>query len=106
MTSRRFAIIAAGLERNGHARRLCHCRALSICPTQRVPTYRQLMSRRSRRRSAFAPMTAIAEASLQESSQPEAPPLAEIAAVSTPDFVHSDAKEPVNSAETLEGIIA
>ena len=28
--------------------------------------------------------------------------LAEIAAVSTPDFVHSDAKEAVNSAETLE----
>ena len=48
-------------------------------------------------------MTAIAEASLQESSQPEAPPFAEIAAVSTPDFVHSDAKEAVNSAETLEG---
>ena len=32
--------------------------------------------------SAFAPMTAIAEASLQESSLPEAPPFAEIAAVS------------------------
>ena len=48
-------------------------------------------------------MTAIAEASLQESSQPEAPPFAGIAAVSTPDFVHSDAKEAVNSAETLDG---
>jgi hypothetical protein len=33
-------------------------------------------------------MIAIAEASLQESSQPKAPPLAEIAAVSAPDFVH------------------
>jgi hypothetical protein len=48
--------------------------------------------------SAAAPMTAVAEGSLQESSQPEAP-LAEIAAVSTPDFVHTDAKEPVSSAE-------
>ena len=53
--------------------------------------------------SAFAPTTAIAEASLQESSQPDAPPLAEIAAVSTPDVEHNDAKEAVNSAETLEG---
>ena len=51
--------------------------------------------------SASAPRTAIAEASLQEFSQSEAP-LAEIAAVSTPDVVHSDAKEAVNSAETLE----
>ena len=55
--------------------------------------------------SAAAPMTAIAEGSLQESSQPEAP-LAEIAAVSTPDFVHSDAKEAVSSAETPDGFIA
>ena len=49
--------------------------------------------------SAAAPMTAIAEGSLQESSQPEAP-FAETAAVSTPDFVHSDAKAAVSSAET------
>ena len=49
--------------------------------------------------SATAPMAAIAEGSLQQSSQPEAP-LAEIAAVSTPDFVHTDAKEAVSSAET------
>jgi len=49
--------------------------------------------------SAAALMTAIAEGSLQESSQPEAP-LVEIAAVSTPDFVHTDAKEAVSSAET------
>jgi hypothetical protein len=48
-------------------------------------------------------MIAIAEASLQESSQPKAPPLAVIAAVSAPDFVHSDAKAAVSSAETLEG---
>ena len=52
--------------------------------------------------SAAAPMTAIAEGSLQESSQPEAP-LAEITAVSTPDFVHTDAKEAVSSAETPDG---
>ena len=37
--------------------------------------------------SATAPMAAIAEGSLQESSQPEAP-LAEIAVVSTPDFAY------------------
>jgi len=49
--------------------------------------------------SAAAPMTVIAEGSLQESSQPEAS-LAEIAAVSTPDLVHTDAKEAVSSAET------
>jgi hypothetical protein len=52
--------------------------------------------------SASAPMIAIAEASLQESSQPKAPPLAVIAAVSAPDFVHSDAKAAVSSAETLD----
>jgi hypothetical protein len=49
--------------------------------------------------SATAPMAAIAEGSLQQSSQPEAP-LAEIAAVSTPDFVHTDLKEAASSAET------
>ena len=49
--------------------------------------------------SATAPMAAIAEGSLQKSSQPEAP-LAEIAAVSTSDFVHTDLKEAATSAET------
>jgi hypothetical protein len=51
--------------------------------------------------SAAAPMTAIAEASLPESSHPEAP-FAVIAAVSTPDFVHTDAKEALSSAEILD----
>ena len=54
--------------------------------------------------SAATPMTAIAEGSLRESSQPEAP-LAEIAAVSTPDFVHADAKEAVSSAETRDELL-
>jgi hypothetical protein len=49
---------------------------------------------------AAASMTAAAEASLQDPSQPEAP-LAEIAAVSPPDLVHTDAREAVSSAETL-----
>ena len=70
MTSRRFAIIAAGLC--GTAILVgCVIAALSIWwPTQRIPTHRQ--SRTSRRKtgseaeSAAAPMTAIAEASLQE----------------------------------------
>jgi hypothetical protein len=49
--------------------------------------------------SAAAPMTAIVEGSLQEPSQPEAT-FAEVAAASTPDLVHTGAKEAVSSAET------
>ena len=51
--------------------------------------------------SAVSPMTTVAEASSHDSSQPEAP-LAEIAVVSTPDLVHTDAKEAVSSTETLD----
>ena len=50
--------------------------------------------------SAAAPMTAIAEGSLQEPSQSEAT-FAEVAAASTSDYVHTGAKE-VSSAETLD----
>jgi hypothetical protein len=56
--------------------------------------------------SAAAPMTALAETaiaenSLQEPSQPEAT-FAEVAAASMSDYVHTDAKEAVSSAETLD----
>jgi hypothetical protein len=46
-----------------------------------------------------APRTAIAEVSLQDSSRPEAP-FAKFAGVSTPDFVHTDAKQAARSAQT------
>ena len=49
--------------------------------------------------SAVAQMTAIAEGSLQESSQPEAR-LGDIAAVSTPELAYADDKEAVSSAQT------
>jgi hypothetical protein len=48
--------------------------------------------------STAAPITAIGERSLQESSQLEAP-FAEIASVTTTEFVHSDAKEALSFAE-------
>jgi hypothetical protein len=48
--------------------------------------------------STAAPITAIGERSLQESSQLEAP-FAEIASVTTTEFVHSDAKEALTFAE-------
>ena len=54
--------------------------------------------------SAAAAVTAIAEAALPDASQMLAPETArvQIAAVSTPDPVHTDAKEVVSSAETLD----
>jgi hypothetical protein len=51
--------------------------------------------------SAVAQMTAIAEGSLQESSQPEVP-LGDIAAVSTPELAYADGKEAVISAGTQD----
>ena len=107
MSSRRFAIIAAGL---------CGTIILVGCVIATVSGFgladiknthapsiedraTEMGKTGSEAVSAAAPMTAIAEGSLQESSQPEAS-LAEIAAVSTPDFVHTDAKEAVSSAET------
>ena len=107
MSPRRFAIIAAGL---------CGTVILVGCVIAAVSGFgladiknthappiedraTEMGKTGSEAVSATAPMTAIAEGSLQESSQPEAP-LAEIAAVSTPDFVHTDAKEAVSSAET------
>ena len=48
---------------------------------------------------SVTPMTAIAEGSLQESSRPEAP-FAKFAAVSTPDLVHTDAKQSASASET------
>ena len=107
MSPRRFAIIAAGL---------CGTVILVGCVIAAVSGFgladiknthappiedraTEMGKTGSEAVSAAAPMTAIAEGSLQESSQPEAP-LVEIAAVSTPDFVHTDAKEAVSSAET------
>src|SRR4029077_14721862 len=109
MSPRRFAIIAAGL---------CGTVILVGCVIAAVSGFgladiknthappiedraTEMGKTGSEAVSATAPMTAIAEDSLQESSQPEAP-LVEIAAVSTPDFVHTDAKEAVSSAETPE----
>jgi hypothetical protein len=102
MISRRFAIMAAGL---------CGTTMIVGCVIAAVAAFNLSNTKNTHSSSidgqaieaasASAPRTAIAEASLQESSQSEAP-LAEIAAVSTPDVVHSDAKEAVNSAETLE----
>ena len=104
MTSRRFAIMAAGL---------CGTAMIVGCAIAAVAAFNLFNTRNTHSssideqaigaESASAPTTAIAETSLQESSQPEAPPRAEIAAVSTPDSVHSDAKEALSSAETLEG---
>jgi hypothetical protein len=107
MSPRRFAIIAAGL---------CGTVILVGCVIAAVSGFgladiknthappiedraTEMGKTGSEAVSAAALMTAIAEGSLQESSQPEAP-LVEIAAVSTPDFVHTDAKEAVSSAET------
>ena len=107
MSPRRFAIIAAGL---------CGTVILVGCVIAAVSGFEladiknthappiedratEMGKTGSEAVSAAALMTAIAEGSLQESSQPEAP-LVEIAAVSTPDFVHTDAKEAVSSAET------
>jgi hypothetical protein len=102
MTSRRFAIMAAELC---GAAMLVGCviaGAFNLSNTKNTDSS-SIDEQANKAESASAPMIAIAEASLQESSQPKAPPLAEIAAVSAPDFVHSDAKEAVSSAETLEG---
>ena len=107
MSPRRFAIIAAGLS-GTVILVACVIAAVSgfgladIKNTHAPPIEdraAEMGKTGSEAVSAAAPMTAIAEGSLQESSQPEAP-LVEIAAVSTPDFVHTDAKEAVSSAET------
>jgi hypothetical protein len=107
MSPRRFAIIAAGLcgtvilvgcviaAVSGFG--LADIRNTHAPPIEDRAT--EMGKTGSEAVSATAPMTAIAEGSLQESSQPEAP-LAEITAVSTPDFVHTDAEEAVSSAET------
>ena len=102
MTPRRFAIMAAGLCGTAMVVGCVIAAAFNLSNTKNTNSS-SIDEQAIKAESAFAPMTAIAEASLQEFSLPEAPPFAEIAAVSTPDFVHSDAKEAVNSAETLEG---
>jgi hypothetical protein len=101
MTSRRFAIMAAGLCGTAMVVGCVIVAAFNLSNTKNTDSS-SIDEQAIKAKSASAPMTAIAEASPQESSQPEAPPLAKIAAVSTTDFVHSDAKEAVNSAETLE----
>ena len=101
MTSRRFAVMAAGLCGTAMVVGCVIAAAFNLSNTKNTHSS-SLDEQAIKAESASAPMTAIGEASLQESSQPEAPPLAEIAAVSAPDFVHTDAKEAVSSAETLE----
>jgi hypothetical protein len=100
-TSRRFAIVAAGLFGTAMVIGCVIAAAFNLSNTKNTDSS-SIDEQVIKAESAFAPMTAIADASLQESSQPEAPSLAEVAAVSTPDFVHSDAKGAVSSAETLE----
>ena len=112
MSPRRFAIIAAGL---------CGTVILVGCVIAAVSGFgladiknthappiedraTEMGKTGSEAVSAAAPVTAIAGGSLQEFLQPEAP-LAEIAAVSTPDFVHTDAKEAVSSAETPDELL-
>jgi hypothetical protein len=99
MTARRFATMAAGF---GGTAMVFGCviatvAAFNLPNTNYSPA--SSIDEQPTETVSAAPMTAIAESSLQESSQPEAP-LAETAAVSAPDFVHSDAKEAVSSAET------
>ena len=108
MSPRRFAIIAAGL---------CGTVILVGCVVAAVSGFgladiknthappiedraTEMGKTGSEAVSAAAPMTAIAEGSLQEPSQPEAT-FAEVAAASTSDYVHTGAKE-VSSAETLD----
>ena len=101
MTSRRFAVMAAGICGTAMVVGCVIAAAFNLSNTKNTHSS-SIDEQAFKAESAPAPMTAIGEASLQESSQPEAPPLAEIAAVSAPDFVHTDAKEAVSSAETLE----
>jgi hypothetical protein len=101
-TSRRFAIMAAKLCRTAMLVGCVIPGAFNLSNTKNTDSS-SIDEQANKAESASAPMIAIAEASLQESSQPKAPPLAVIAAVSAPDFVHSDAKAAVSSAETLEG---
>jgi hypothetical protein len=101
MTSRRFAIMAAELCGTAMLVGCVIAGAFNLSNTKNTDSS-SIDEQANKAESASAPMIAIAEASLQESSQPKAPPLAEIAAVSAPDFVHSDAKEAVSSAETLD----
>jgi hypothetical protein len=107
MSPRRFAIIAAGLSGtvilvgcviatvSGFG--LADIKNIHAPPIEDRAT--EMGKSGSEAVSAAAPVTAIAGDSLQASSRPEAP-LAEIAAVSTPDLVHTDAKEAASSAET------
>ena len=109
MSPRRFAIIAAGLSGtvilvgcviatvSGFG--LADIKNIHAPPIEDRAT--EMGKSGSEAVSAAAPVTAIAGDSLQASSRPEAP-LAEIAAVSTPDLVHTDAKEAASSAETTD----
>jgi hypothetical protein len=103
MISRRFAIMAAGS---------CGTAMIVGCIIAAVAAFNISNTKNAHSssideqvieaESAPAPTTVIAETSLQESSQPEAPLRAEIAAVRTPDSVYSDAKETMSAAETPE----
>jgi len=92
---RRFAIIAAGLFGTAI---IAAVAILHLPNTENTPAS-SIDEEATEAVSVAAPMAAIAEAGLQEPSQTEES-FAETAALSTPDFVHSDAKEAVTSAET------
>ena len=94
--SRRFAIMAAGLCGTAMVVGRVIAAAFNLSNTKSTDLS-SIDEQAIKAELVFAPMTAIAEASLQDFSQPEAPPLAEIAAASTPDVEHNDAKEAVNS---------
>lgn len=102
MISRRFAIMAARISGTAMIVGCIIAAVAAFNLSNTKNTHSSSIDEQVIAAEASAPTTAIAETSLQESSQPEAPPRAEIAAVSTPDSVYGDAKEAVSSAETLE----
>ena len=95
MDPRRFAIIAAGLFGTAI---IAAVAILHLSNTRNTPAS-SIDEQATKAVSVAAPMTATAETSLQDSSQPEAS-LGEIAAVATPELAYDDGKEAVSSAET------
>ena len=95
MDPRRFAIIAAGLFGTAI---IAAVAIVHLSNTKNAPAS-SIDEQAIEPVSVAAPMRAIAETSLRDSSQPEAP-LAEIAAVGTPELAYDDGKEAVTSAET------
>jgi hypothetical protein len=100
MTSRRFAAMAAGLFGTA-AVLICVIAAIAGLnwPNTKNAPASSIREQLAETVSAAAPVAAIAEGSLQESSQAEVP-FADIATVSTPDLVHADTAEAESSAGT------